>query len=213
MDELDSSLKKLAALAKSYPQKSRERAQAVTQLLMLIQQSDQLYCPGKEKEPQAYEQALQDLRIYIFRKIDTYDPTQAKMMTWVNMKLKYTFKDAIRKHHKKGRPPDLPLSMPLNSKSDNENMTLQSTLSDEKPLLPSEQLKILIEKDFEGVFKSKCIRGRPEINFKAVSLKFFAGYSKREIADEYAIKEQTLYSFYSRSCIFFKDYFTNHLIE
>ena len=214
MDELDDQLKQLAALAQQYPAQSGNRNRIATRLLMAIEQSGKLFCPGKANyPPEVYHEALQELRLYIFRRLDNYDPTKAKMMTWVNQKLDFTFKDAIRRYLKQ-RENQVSLSKnPYGDESDAKT-TMEDILSsaEEAPLL-SEQIRKIIEEDPKNIFSERHLRGKPDINFRAIALKMFAGYSRKEIAAAWGIQEQTLYSFYGRSCKVFKETFEQYLKE
>ena len=173
MDELDSQLKHLAEMAKQYPQGSRSRNKYLTRLMMMIDKSGKLYCAGRYDYPQeVYHEALQEVRLYISRNIDSYDPSRALMMTWGNQKLTFTFRDSIK----------------------------EDTLVCEKLLTFSDEIRKYIEEDPDDIFKQKYIRGRPEISFQSIALRMFEGYSRREIAETWQIEEQTLYSFFSRAC-------------
>lgn len=212
MDSLDSQLKQLAALVKQYPANSRGRNQMATRLLMMIEQSGKLFCPRKKSyPPEVYDEALQEVRLYIFRSLDSYDPDKAQMMTWVNRKLDYAFKDSIRRHLAR-QDNQVSLSQTLYGDETDTNKTVEDNLavSDTQPLL-SEQIRQIIEDDPEDIFKKKHLRGRPEINFQTISLRMFAGYSRRDIAEEWGIQEQSLYSFYARSCKSFREKFEQYL--
>ncbi|MEO1125539.1 MAG: hypothetical protein AAFX95_15795, partial [Cyanobacteria bacterium J06639_16] len=75
----------------------------------------------------------------------------------------------------------------------------------------SEQVRQYVEEDPGDIFKQKHIRGRPEINFQSIALNMFEGYSRRELAEMWQIKEQTLYSFFLRACKTFQPAFLAHL--
>ena len=212
MDQLDSDLKRLAALAKQHPMGSRARNRMASRLLMAIEQSGRYFCPQKANYPiEVYHEALQEVRLYIFRSLETYDPTKAKMMTWVNRKLDFAFKDAIRKYLKR-QANQVSLSANPYGNGNDSSKTMEDTLAppNNTPLL-SERVRQIVEEDPGDMFKQRHLRGRPEVNFQAIALKTFAGYSRREIAEIWGIQEQTLYSFYTRSCKAFRATFDQYL--
>lgn len=203
-DRLDERLKQIATVAQHAPKGSRERSKALSLLLMEIERSGGLYCSGKDNYPiEVYHEALQDLRLYIFRRIDDYDPTRAKMLTWLNKKLDFAFKDAIARYLKRQQN-QTPLEDGWHA--------LAERSSTGEPLL-SVQVREIIEDDPDDVFKHRHVRGRPEVNFRAIALKTCRGYSRREIAAEWGLQEQTLYSFFARSCKSLRPLFDKYLRE
>ncbi|MGB7439860.1 MAG: hypothetical protein WA919_02235 [Coleofasciculaceae cyanobacterium] len=213
MDELDSYLKQLSELAKQHPPGSKRRIIAVTRLLAAIESSGKLYCQGKYDYPlEVYHEAIQAVRTYIFRSIDRYDPTRAKMMTWINQKLNLEFKSAIKKFQKEQQG-EVSLSRKTSINDGDSQRDLEDTLTSEKTPFLSDCVRQLIEEDIEDIFKNKFIRGRPEVNFQAIALHMLDGYGGRVLADKWDIPEQTLYSFFRRSCKNFKPVFEKYLRE
>lgn len=212
--KLDSELKKMAAIARHHPVGSRERNKITSRLLTKIEQSGKLFCPGKvHSPPEVYANAMQAVRLYIFKSLDTYDPNKAAMMTWVNRKLHFAFIDAA-KGYSKERTDKVSLSTSTGEDNEsNPNRKVEQQVSTQpKPLL-SEQIRQVIEDDPDNIFKQKCIRGRPEVDFRTIALKICDGYSRREIAESFEIQEQSLYSFFSRSCKSFRLAFQNYLSD
>lgn len=212
--KLDNELKKMAEIAKRHPVGSRERNKITSRLLMTIEQSGKLFCPARfNSPPEVYANAMQAVRLYIFRSLDTYDPTKAAMMTWVNKKLHFAFIDAVN-GYKKERAGKVSLSTSTSEDNENSpNRKVEKKVSTKPEPLFSEQVRQVIEEDPDDLFKQKCIRGRPDVNFRVIALRICEGYSRREIAESFEIQEQTLYSFFSRSCKAFKPEFQNYLID
>lgn len=206
-DKLDERLKQIAATAQHSSEGSRERLKSISRLLMEVERSGALYCGGKNNYPiEVYHEALQELRLYIFRRIDAYDPSRAKMLTWLNRKLDFAFKDAIARHLKRQQQP-LPEALSA------DGWHHQALRGDPSGPLLSVQVRQIIEEDPDDVFKHRHVRGRPEVNFRAIALKTCSGYSRREIAAEWGLQEQTLYSFFTRSCKTLKPLFDKYLRE
>ena len=170
MDELDRHLKDLAEVAKQHPPESRGRILAVTRLLSAIERSGKLYCQGRHDYPQeVYHDAMQEVRAYIFRLINRYDPSGAQMMTLVNQKLNHQFKDAIKKF-KKEHPQDVSLAQEIGGNDEDSNKTLENILCSKEKIYLSDQVRQVIEEDPEDVFQGKFIKGEPEANFRAIAI-------------------------------------------
>ena len=185
--------------AQQYPAGSNYRARAVTRLLIAIRKSGKLRYRGQYQYPEeVYLEAVNDTLNYIAKRIDEYDPSPALFMTWVNQKLKFACIDAAKRYTKHWK------------KENSLEENLQS--KDAAPLL-SIQVRMIIEEDSDGVFRAKHIKGRPEANFRELALKYASGYTLREIAESLNIPEQTVYSFFSRACRFFREIIENRLKE
>jgi hypothetical protein len=201
MDELDRRLKDLAEITKQYPLESLQRKKAIQRLLQAIRQSGKLFCEGRYDYPsEVYHDALQSTLHYVAKKINEYDPTQAKMMTWVNRRLAFAFIDEIRrfKKERERKSKEISFSKPY---SEDNGSTLEDCLSsDETPYL-SDQVRQIIERDPEGLFRARHLRGRPEISFQVVALYLMDDSNKRRLAKNLNVREQTLYSFFRRACI------------
>jgi DNA-directed RNA polymerase specialized sigma24 family protein len=213
MDELDRHLKDLVEVAKQHLPGSRGRIAAVTRLLAAIERSRKLYCRGRhDYPPEVYHDAMQEVRAYIFRLIDRYDPSGAQMMTLVNQKLNNQFKDAIQKF-KKERSQDISLSQEISENDGDTSRTLENVFRAEEEIYLSDQLRQIIEDDPENTFQEKCIKGRPEANFRAVALHMLDHHNMRDLAKIWGIPEQTLYSFFRRACQSLKPLITQYLRE
>ncbi|MDC0833599.1 hypothetical protein POG22_11370 [Geitlerinema sp. CS-897] len=213
MDELDRHLKHLAEIAKQHPPGSKGRIIATTRLLMAIEQSGKLYCQGRhDYPPEVYHDAMQAVRVYVFRLIDRYEPSAAKMMTLVNQKLNHEFKDAIKKL-KKERPQHLSLSQAIDRGDKDSQQTLEDVLSGEEQENPylSDRIFNIIKNDIDNAFKDKHIRNKPEANFQKIALHILEHRKMRELAQAWDIPEQTLYSFFRRSCESFRSLFGKYI--
>lgn len=200
MDELDRYLKGLAAEAKRHPPRSTQRRRAVNRLLEAIRQSGKLFCDGRyDFPPEVYHDALQKTFEYISKKVvDDYDPTLAQMMTWVNKKLNFAFKDEIKnfKKERERKSREISSSNPL---SQDNKSTLEDILTSESAPFVSDQLRQILEEDPEGLFKAQHMRGRPDVNFQTVALYRLDNKNLRKLAENLGVNEQALYSFFNRS--------------
>lgn len=207
--ELDEHLKQLAALAQYHPPLTQGRQLALTKLVNGIVQSGRLYHPQKslfsaDVYQDIYDEALQELLLYICQNIDKYQPERGCVMAWVNVLLERRFfKEAIPK---------------ILNKQGIEIMTitnLNNLPSPESPPVLSEILREYIEIDPENLFQDEHIENRPEVNFQALAKRRIEGKSWKEIATEFAMKIPTISSFYYRCVNKFsfklKEYCSNYV--
>lgn len=91
-DELDAQLCEWLTTAQQHPRGSLIRQQHLTRVISLIQSSGKLW-RGGGVDPDDYNEALQQTWLYLCRKLETYDPSQAGVITWLNHYLKYRLMD------------------------------------------------------------------------------------------------------------------------
>ncbi|MBW4607911.1 MAG: sigma-70 family RNA polymerase sigma factor [Hassallia sp. WJT32-NPBG1] len=192
-DELDSHLLQFAISAQQHPPRSGGRRLALTKLVYEIMRSGRLCHPQKSQftaqfYQDIYDEARQELLLYICENIDNYDAERGCVMAWVNVLLQRRFfRDAIRKIQTQQ-------SMKEITDTDPDNLPAQQ----EEPPDLAEVLKKCIETDPEGIFKNEHIEKCPQANFQAVAMRRFSGKSWKEISVEFGIKIPTVSSFYYR---------------
>ena len=190
-NELDEQLKLLAISAQQHPPLTQGLQLAVRKLVNGIVQSGRLCRPQRGQFSGSYEdiydEAVQELLLYICQNIEKYDPERGSVMAWVNVLLERRFfKEAIPK---------------IIGKPNLQKMTL----SDLDNLAPSEEteslteiLKECIELDSENILKKEHLPNCPAANFQALLQRRFSGKSWKEISAEFDINIKTLSSFYYR---------------
>lgn len=194
-DKLDSHLLQLAISAQQYPPRSLERRLALTKLINGIVRSCRLCHPQKSQFSAAvyeniYDEARQELLLYICEKIDKYDAERGSVMAWVNVLLERRFfKNAIKKVQSSP-------NIQIITITDLDNFIA----SPEEPKNLTDILKECIESDPENLFKNECIEKFPQVNFQALATRRLLGKSWKEISTEFKIKIPTVSSFYYR-CI------------
>ncbi|MFH7024422.1 MAG: sigma-70 family RNA polymerase sigma factor [Heteroscytonema crispum UTEX LB 1556] len=194
-DELDIYLLQLAILAKQHAPQSIGRRLALTKLVHEIMRSGKLCYPQKNQFPAGiyadiYDEARQELLLYICENIDKYDAGRGSVMAWVNVLFERRFfKDAIRKIQKQKDITKI-------------SFTEQDYLfaSSEEPRDLGTMLRKFIELDQENIFKDEHIEKFPQANFQALAMRRMSGKSWKEISAEFKIKIPTVSSFYYR-CI------------
>lgn len=190
-DEIDEQLKQLALVAQQHPPLTRERQMALRQLVDRILQSGRLCRPQSGQfsgvYQDIYDDALQELLLYICQTIEKYNSERGSVMAWVNMLLERRFfKEAIpRILDKQGiKRMDLSDLDKLASSEITENLT--------------ELLQECIELDPDNLFKKDYIENNPLANFQSIAKQRFLGKSWKEISGEFELKVSTVSSFYSR---------------
>ena len=190
-NELDEQLKLLAISAQQHPPLTQGRQLAVRKLVNGIVQSGRLCRPQRGQFSGSYEdiydEAVQELLLYICQNIEKYDSERGSVMAWVNVLLERRFfKEAIPK---------------ILGKPNLQKMTL----SDLDNLAPSEEteslteiLKECIESDPDNLLKKEYLQNYPTANFQVLLQRRFSGKSWKEISAEFDINIKTLSSFYYR---------------
>ncbi|MEG4797790.1 sigma-70 family RNA polymerase sigma factor [Microcoleus sp. LAD1_D1] len=190
-NELDEQLKQLAISAQQHPALTQGRQLALRKLVNGIVQSGRLCRPQRGQFSGSYEdiynEAVQELLLYICQNVEKYDPERGSVMAWVNVLLERRFfKEAIPK---------------ILGKPNLQKMTL----SDLDNLAPPEEteslteiLKECIESDPDNLFKKEYLQNYPAANFQVLLQRRFSGKSWKEISAEFDINIKTLSSFYYR---------------
>lgn len=213
MDELDKRLQQLALEAQRHPPKSRARRLALTRLIEMIQESGRLSRRKYDTPQDVYDEALQEVWLYVCRRIDAYEP-KGSVINWVNFVLTRRLIDA-----KKRQGSEQSLDTPINSShASNVNRSgathLDTVAQPEETPLPSQLLRQCIEEDAEGLFASKHIQGHPQANFRTIALLHLDRQTWQETAVAVGLestKASTVQSFYWRCCRYFADPFKEYL--
>jgi DNA-directed RNA polymerase specialized sigma24 family protein len=200
-DELNLLLLQLAVVAQESPPGSLERRVSLTKLVNLLMRSTCLWRPPKiVSSPiyqEIYNEARQELFLYICQHIEKYNPERATVIVWVNVLFERRFfRDAIRKM----QPHNRLETVSLNELDD----FLSAPVSTPNT---SEVLKEYIELDPENIFKNQYIEKCPKANFQAILKRRMMGQSWKDISTEFNLKVPTISSFYYRCINRFSDKF------
>lgn len=190
-NELDIQLKQLVFIAQQHPRLSQVRQKALGKLVQTLLNSGRLCRPQRynfsQRYEEIYEEAQQDLFLYICQNIERYEPGRGEVIAWCNTLLERRFfREAIPRVMNK---PDVQRI----SLSDLDNLPMP-----EKPSALAELLREYIELDPENLFKKTHITDYPEANFQALTKLKLKGMSWKEISSIYNIKISTLSGFYQR---------------
>ncbi|MGH2415127.1 MAG: hypothetical protein ACRDEA_15835, partial [Microcystaceae cyanobacterium] len=153
-----------------------------------ILHSGRLWHPQKDPFYQdIYDEARQNLMLYICQEIERYNPERASVMAWVNTLLyKRFFREAIAQARNNPVKTKLTLS------------NLQALALSEQTPLKSEQIREFIELDPEDCFKNEWIENHPEANFQVLLRRRIVGDSWKNISADLGTPISTLSSFYQR---------------
>jgi DNA-directed RNA polymerase specialized sigma24 family protein len=191
LDRLNEQLKQLALVAQKSEPRTKQRQLALTKMIGKILQSGKLCRPRSYRHVGIYEdvynEAVQELFLYICEKIDKYDPERGEVIAWCNVLLERRFfRTAMQK-----------LSQQQNFRQ-LTNLEIENlALAKESPLL-TEILQECIESDPENLFKGERIKNCQTVNFQILAKRRMSGTSWKEIASEFDITISTLSSFYYR---------------
>ncbi len=213
MDE-DERLRELALEASQYPLGTRERRRIVAQILTIISQPGKLYrprCPaqyqGRCEDIDAV--AKQRLFLYIYEKIELYDSSRAKFLSWVNYLYHTRFSEAVEECINMGRNWDWERV----GRQQPEDFQIPDPNSSSGSPLPSEEIHQCIEEDPTGEFQATYTSGNPRANFQYIALKIHEGYKWKELSQELSISVSTLSGSYrlwvQRFIPIFRDYLSN----
>lgn len=204
--DLDDHLRQLALVAQKHPPLTQERQSALKQLVNDILRSRQLCYPRRGQfvgiYVDIYDEAVQELMLYVCQNIHKYDPARGTVMAWVNMLLERRFfRDTIPK---------------VMGQQTIQKMTLADldtlAVPNQAPTL-MESVKECIESDSEGSFEKEHVENRPAANFQAVALQRLAGESWQSISDQFGTNVKTVSSFYYRCVTKFSEQLKAYCVE
>lgn len=190
--ELDDRLKELAIQAQQHSPMTQGRQLALRKLVNGIVQSGRISRPQQgqffKNYEDIYDEAVQELLLYICQNIEKYDPERGSVMAWVNVLLERRFfKEAIPK---------------IIGKQNIQKMTLSDLDNLPSPEMTQSLTEILqecIESDPDNLLKKEYLQNYPAANFQALLQRRILGKSWQEIAVEFNINIKTVSSFYYRS--------------
>lgn len=212
MDEVqrnlqDEQLRDLAVAAQGYPPQSPARQEALTRLVEAIRQSGRLCRPRLSQFAECYEdiydEALQELMLYICKNIEKYDSKRGPVLRWVNYLMeKRFFVEAIA----------TVLGDKNSPKSYFSDVEFIENPEEEAPFL-SDMIRECLETDPGNVFKNKHVKNHPQVNFQILAKYRCEGKKWKDISGEFGLSTSTLSSFYER-CVqeftpTFKSYLSN----
>lgn len=193
----DWQLKQLIEQIKTYPSQSKKWQKAFAELFKEISKSPQLFRQHSSQsslhDRYVFNEAKQDLFLYLTEHIHTYDPQRSSVIGWINMLLERRF---IKRAYAKLKSDIIPITYYDLDRANWLNATVE--IDDREELSLTEIMKRYIASDPEGVFRATHIRNFPEVNYQSVALKYMEGASWKQMSEEFEVTISTLSSFYSR---------------
>lgn len=201
-NELNAQIQSLVIQAQSHPLLSRERQQALTDLIKTVLRSQSLWYPSKEQFYQeVYDEAIQNLWLYVCQEVDRYDTELGSVMAWLNMLLRRRFyREALVQF----------TNYYWKKANDLERFYPQFIPVENSPLL-SQRLQECIELDPEGIFQSEHIENNPKANFQELLKRRLSKESWSDISKELGIGVSTLSNFYQRCVKKYQQKFQDYL--
>ncbi len=231
-------LQELALQAQQQSLGTTTRRIALSKLIDAIYRSQKLVRPYKDQFQGIYEyiyqEAVQDLFLYICTNIDKYNPERGKFITWINMLLsRRFFNEAIPKVIGNTNEINLEKSILENLGTENlgtENLEIENLRNENleteniKNKTPAnlefdigestnnyisdyQKIRRYIEIDPKGIFRAAHIKKYPQVNFREIAIKRWSGIPWKDISDEFSIPIPTLSNFYQRNLEKFRSEF------
>lgn len=201
-------LQELALQAQQQSLATTARRIVLSKLIDAIYRSQKLVRPYKGQFQGVYEyiyqEALQDLFLYICTNIDKYDAERGEFITWINILLsRRFFKEAIPKVI--GKNNEIKLENSILEKF--ENLEFQTGENQINYISDYRKIRRYIEIDPKGIFREAHINKYPQVNFRDIAIKRWSGVSWKDISDELNIPIPTLSNFYQRTLEKFRSEF------
>jgi len=196
-EDLNEQLNQLATEVCQHPNGSLKRQRLLNQLIYQMQQSRKIW-KGSDIQEQYYEDALQQTWFWFCKNIHNYDPSQANVITWFNVHLKYRLLD-IRKEIDKEKKTKLTT---VKYEESNQIDPIDNLPTPDKPQPILEETLEWIETQGSEL-RRLHIRSFPHINCQ-VLLKYKLPPDEktwRELAEKFGKRESTLNHFYNHKCL------------
>jgi hypothetical protein len=193
-------LQELALQAQQHQDGTTARRITLSKLIDGVYRWGKLCHPYKGQFPgvygQIYQEAVQDLFLYICKNLDKYDPERASFMTWVNMLLSQRFfKEAIPKIIGSANEINVENSVLENL----EGLAFDDSEDEDNYIFAFKKIRRYIEIDPKGIFKQTHIKKYPKVNFQEIAIKRWSGIAWKDISEELNIPVATLSNFYQRT--------------
>jgi len=206
-DEFDRRLQAIAQKAQNSPPQSRERQQALHQLVDEIIRSNRLGHPQIGNWPDniyqdLYHEAVSQTVLKIYKNIDRYK-SEHPVMAWANNMLNYEFLNVVRKYLDRNQRT---VSIPSLEEIDIDSSQTETVDSD------AELVRQFLADDPENILRTEHIRGRPDVTFQSIAwAKYVEDQTWESISQTTGIQVSTLANFFKRNLQKFQSYFEKYL--
>ena len=206
---LDEELKRLALAAIRHPRLSKERYQNLTNLVHMLLASGELEGFRKSKsqfDQDLYDEAVQELMLYVCENIEKYDPKRGSFVQWTVMLMSKRFTHLALS---KASDPQLK-QFPTEAELDN---FLANIISLENSPSLTEEIQNYVELDPERILRSQFLKNHKHLDLQVLLKRRLVGDTWKEISEDTGIEISTLHSFYQRRLEKFKDNCKKYLAE
>ncbi len=192
MQAFDDELTRLMLAAQRHPPLSERRQETLEALFQETQRSGRLWQPRDNFDKDVYEDAVQELFLYICEKVEKYDPSRAPFLGWVNMLLSkrfYILALSIANERYIRR---------FTTSYEVDELANAQSSDEEVPLL-MEQVKQCINYELKELLQSKHMKERPEVNIQILLQRRLAKEKWKDISADLEIQITSLHNFYQRT--------------
>nr|WP_243146940.1 sigma factor [Scytonema sp. UIC 10036] len=196
-----------------------EKQNALTELITVLMERIKTYLPKPSSinSSYIYEEALQDVLLYICKNIEKYDPEKGSVMSWVVFILKRKKINSFHWLNWKGQVTSIYKDREYKESTESDKNILDGYCPPNlNNPLPSEKLIAFIKEDPEGLLANTLFKNNPKASFQTILLKRGEeDKSWKEIVQELDLgaTHGPVYTFYRRCCEKFAPYFKKHLCE
>ena len=210
---LETKLKTVITDCRQYKDNSLKRRTSLNRLLILIQQLPGIYSASHQDYPEAYNRTM----IWVCKNIDRFKPTRESvaesLVVWINGYLKWRIRDlyiADNSYDPQRVYPDAQQDLDLvaNIADPQVSLSLLDTqiaqMQAEKSANIAGAIADCIEKDPDKKLTETFIRKHPECNCHCLALRLLLTQPPQkisQIAREFGINNQTLYSHWKQKCL------------
>lgn len=206
---LDEELKRLAIASIRHPPLSKERQQTLANLVHTLLASGELEGCRKSKsqfDRDVYDEAVQELMLYICENIEKYDPKRGSFVEWAVMLMSKRFTHLVLSRASNPQLKQFP------TESDLDNFLENIILPESSPSL-MEEVKNYVELDPERLLRSQFLKNNKHLDFQILVRRRLLGDTWKEISEDTGIEISSLHSFYQRRLEKFKDNCRKYLAE
>lgn len=194
MNELDDHLLKLATAAQQNDCPQKERSRLIDNLIQVVVRSRRLCRPHQTRFPyrydEIYEEACQNLFLFLYQNIHQYKPEKASVLGWLNFLLRQRF---IFEHSRR-----------VIGKFPHQSSEIQLPSPDSETAFLSDLTRQCLEEDEDQSFRQAHIENHPEANFQTIALWRLDDLDWSTISGKTGVPVPTLSAFYQRQIKKFK---------
>ncbi len=191
---LNQQLQQLVAEACSYPARSLQRRQKLTEIVRVVMKSGKLW---KENTPY-YNDALQQTWLYFCRNPEQYNPERCSVTTWLDNCLKWRLQD-----FRSLEAQEQARTVSASTLGIEETTDAIHNLPDDPDIPPIlEETYQWAQTDADGELTSTHVKGRPDVTCQILILRRLPPETPwKTIAKEFGLPPSTAPNFYKRECL------------